>query len=114
MIRFATIIAALMAQQATADTFYLSQGHKSGDTATFEMEGEYSAILTYSNTGAQLSVQGDWHVIAGTLECILEIEITPAQEVATPRCPPGWIVEPETARVSDGDHATFWISWSGF
>lgn len=105
---------AILATPVCADTFHLSIGHTGGDVAVMEMESQYTAILTYENTDAQLSVQGDWQVSTKDLSCTLHVTVTAGHEKARPTCPEGWVVEPRQKFVADGESATFVISWSAF
>ena len=112
MIRAASILA-LSAFPALADPVNLSHDIRQGDTATLHMESAVMGVLTYHNTGAQLSTTGEWNVSGGTLTCRIRVFVADA-ETATVTCPVGWIVDPASADVPDGDSFSFVVMLAGF
>lgn len=111
----AAIIAMLMASVARAEPANLTNGSFGGDTASLRMDGAYSGVLTYRNSELQSSATGTWPVSSGVVTCNISITAKAASpEIARVECGDGWIVEPETADVPDGQSFDFVLMYQAY
>ena len=111
----AAIIAMLMASAAHAEPETLTNGSFGGDTASLHMDGAYSGVLTYHNSEMQSSATGTWPIASDVVTCSITIIAKgAAPETASVECGDGWIVEPETADVPDGQGFDFVLMYQAY
>lgn len=108
MIRIA--LAAILATSAQAEPVNLNNHDFDGDKAELRMESATMGVLTYSNTALQRSANGTWEIASDQVLCLLTITVADA-ETASVQCAEGWIVEPQTAEVPDGEAFHFIVTW---
>lgn len=111
----AAIIAMLMASAAHAEPETLRNGLFGGDTASLHMDGAHSGVLTYHNSEAQSSATGTWPIESDVVTySITIIAKGAAPETASVKCGDGWLVEPETADVPDGQGFDFVLMYQAY
>ena len=109
------IIAMLMASAAHAEPANLTNGIFGGDTASLHMDGAYSGVLTYRNSELQSSATGTWPIVSDVVTCNITITAkAAAPETASVQCGDGWIVEPKTADVPDGQSFDFVLMYQAY
>lgn len=111
----AIIVLAIVAAAAHAEPEALKNGLFGGDTASLHMDGAYSGVLTYHNSEAQSSATGTWPIASDVVTCSITIIAKgAAPETASVKCGDGWVVEPETADVPDGQGFDFALMYQAY
>lgn len=109
------IIAAIMVSAAHAEPTELRNGAFGGDTASLHIGGAYSGVLTYHNSEQQSSASGTWPIVSDVVTCSITIIAKgAAPETASVECGDGWVVEPETADVPDGQGFDFVLMYQAY
>lgn len=106
------LAAALAATTAQAEPVNLTNANIEGDKAELHMESTAMGVLTYSNTALQRSANGTWEVASDSVLCLLTITVADA-ETASVECAEGWVAEPTSAEVPDGEVFHFIVTWMG-
>lgn len=90
----------------------LKSGYATGDSVTFHMESAWSGILTYDNSGHEVSQGGTWPITDGGVTCHVNVFVG-AAETVTVTCGGPYEAHPRMQHVPDGELFDFVISYLG-
>lgn len=90
----------------------LNNNYGNGDLATFNMESQWSGVLTYDNTSARSSQTGTWPITHEGVTCHIDVVVGDAEQV-TIECDGQYEAHPRKQNIPDGETFDFYILYLG-
>jgi hypothetical protein len=109
----ALVAVAVAGHHVMAETVTAKAGRVYGDQMSLSMESAAAGVLTYHNSGSQVSVSGTWPITSGPVNCAAFVTIGNAEHVAV-TCESPYAADPARADIPDGEAFDFIVTLQGF